>query len=44
MVRSVVVTSVHSFAVDPARGVFILAILILTTFFQAEDGIRDWLL
>ena len=31
MVRSGVVTSVHSFAVDPTRGVFILAILILTT-------------
>ena len=31
MVRSGVVTSVHSFAVDPSRGVFILAILVLTT-------------
>jgi cytochrome c-type biogenesis protein CcmF len=31
MVRSGVVTSVHSFAVDPERGVFILGILILTT-------------
>jgi cytochrome c-type biogenesis protein CcmF len=29
LVRSGVLTSVHSFAVDPARGVFILAILIL---------------
>jgi cytochrome c-type biogenesis protein CcmF len=31
LVRSGVVTSVHSFAVDPERGVFILGILILTT-------------
>ncbi len=31
IVRSGVLTSVHSFAVDPARGVFILAILILFT-------------
>lgn len=31
MVRSGVVTSVHSFAVDPERGVFILGILIVTT-------------
>jgi cytochrome c-type biogenesis protein CcmF len=29
IVRSGVLTSVHSFAVDPARGVFILAILII---------------
>jgi cytochrome c-type biogenesis protein CcmF len=29
LVRSGVLTSVHSFAVDPARGIFILAILIL---------------
>ncbi len=29
LVRSGVLTSVHAFAVDPARGVFILAILIL---------------
>ena len=29
LVRSGVLTSVHSFAVDPARGVFILAILVL---------------
>ncbi|RUO99181.1 heme lyase CcmF/NrfE family subunit [Hyphomicrobium sp.] len=31
IVRSGVLTSVHSFAVDPARGVFILAILVLFT-------------
>ena len=31
IVRSGVLTSVHSFAVDPARGIFILAILILFT-------------
>lgn len=31
IVRSGVLTSVHSFAVDPARGVFILGILILFT-------------
>lgn len=31
LVRSGVVTSVHSFAVDPERGVFILGILIATT-------------
>ncbi|MBA2124676.1 heme lyase NrfEFG subunit NrfE [Hyphomicrobium methylovorum] len=31
IVRSGVLTSVHSFAVDPARGVFILAILIIFT-------------
>jgi cytochrome c-type biogenesis protein CcmF len=31
LVRSGVVSSVHSFAVDPERGVFILGILILTT-------------
>ena len=31
IVRSGVLTSVHSFAVDPARGVFILAILMLFT-------------
>jgi cytochrome c-type biogenesis protein CcmF len=31
IVRSGVLTSVHSFAVDPARGVFILAILIFFT-------------
>jgi len=30
LVRSGVLTSVHAFAVDPARGVFILAILIAT--------------
>ena len=29
LVRSGVLTSVHSFAVDPARGVFILAILVI---------------
>jgi cytochrome c-type biogenesis protein CcmF len=31
IVRSGVLTSVHSFAVDPARGVFILAILVIFT-------------
>ncbi len=31
LVRSGVVTSVHAFAVDPERGVFILGILIVTT-------------
>ncbi|AGK58075.1 cytochrome c-type biogenesis protein CcmF [Hyphomicrobium denitrificans 1NES1] len=31
IVRSGVLTSVHSFAVDPARGIFIFAILILFT-------------
>ncbi len=31
IVRSGVLTSVHSFAVDPARGVFILAILVFFT-------------
>jgi cytochrome c-type biogenesis protein CcmF len=31
IVRSGVLTSVHSFAVDPARGIFILAILMLFT-------------
>ncbi len=31
LVRSGVLTSVHSFAVDPARGVFILAIMVLFT-------------
>lgn len=31
VVRSGVLTSVHSFAVDPARGVFILALLALAT-------------
>ena len=31
IVRSGVLTSVHSFAVDPARGIFILAILVLFT-------------
>ncbi len=31
VVRSGVLTSVHSFAVDPARGVFILALLLLAT-------------
>ena len=31
IVRSGVLTSVHSFAVDPARGVFILGILVLYT-------------
>ena len=31
LVRSGVLTSVHAFAVDPARGVFILAIMILFT-------------
>ena len=31
VVRSGVLTSVHSFAVDPARGVFILALLVLAT-------------
>ncbi len=31
IVRSGVLTSVHSFAVDPARGVFILSILLLFT-------------
>jgi cytochrome c-type biogenesis protein CcmF len=31
IVRSGVLTSVHSFAVDPARGVFILAIMVLFT-------------
>ena len=31
IVRSGVLTSVHSFAVDPARGVFILGILVLFT-------------
>ena len=30
LVRSGVLTSVHAFAVDPARGVFILAILVVT--------------
>jgi cytochrome c-type biogenesis protein CcmF len=30
MVRSGVLTSVHSFAADPGRGIFILAILVLT--------------
>src|SRR5690606_24207542 len=29
LVRSGVLTSVHAFAVDPARGVFILGILVL---------------
>jgi cytochrome c-type biogenesis protein CcmF len=31
LVRSGVLTSVHAFAVDPERGVYILAIIILTT-------------
>ncbi|MDZ4791484.1 MAG: heme lyase CcmF/NrfE family subunit [Hyphomicrobiales bacterium] len=31
LVRSGVLTSVHSFAVDPARGVFILGLIVLTT-------------
>src|SRR5690606_12271678 len=31
LVRSGVLTSVHAFAVDPARGVFILALLTLAT-------------
>lgn len=31
MVRSGIVTSVHSFAADPARGVFILALLLVIT-------------
>lgn len=31
LVRSGVLTSVHAFAVDPERGVFILGILVLTT-------------
>lgn len=31
VVRSGVLTSVHSFAVDPARGVFILALLVVAT-------------
>ncbi|MFT3731008.1 MAG: heme lyase CcmF/NrfE family subunit [Hyphomicrobium sp.] len=31
IVRSGVLTSVHSFAVDPARGIFILAILVIFT-------------
>ncbi|MEQ1755435.1 MAG: heme lyase CcmF/NrfE family subunit [Micropepsaceae bacterium] len=31
MVRSGVITSVHSFAVDPTRGIFILGILVITT-------------
>jgi cytochrome c-type biogenesis protein CcmF len=31
VVRSGVLTSVHSFAVDPARGVYILALLLLAT-------------
>jgi cytochrome c-type biogenesis protein CcmF len=31
LVRSGVITSVHAFATDPARGVFILAILLATT-------------
>jgi cytochrome c-type biogenesis protein CcmF len=31
LVRSGVVTSVHSFASDPARGIFILALLVLVT-------------
>src|SRR5215510_1086790 len=31
LVRSGVLTSVHSFAQDPARGVFILGLLVLTT-------------
>jgi cytochrome c-type biogenesis protein CcmF len=31
LVRSGVLTSVHAFAVDPARGVFILALLVIAT-------------
>ncbi len=31
VVRSGVLTSVHAFAIDPARGVFILALLVLAT-------------
>ncbi len=31
LVRSGVITSVHAFATDPARGIFILAILLATT-------------
>ncbi|MFM9865227.1 MAG: heme lyase CcmF/NrfE family subunit [Micropepsaceae bacterium] len=31
LVRSGVISSVHSFATDPTRGVFILALLVLTT-------------
>jgi cytochrome c-type biogenesis protein CcmF len=31
LVRSGVLTSVHAFAIDPARGIFILGLLILTT-------------
>jgi cytochrome c-type biogenesis protein CcmF len=31
LVRSGVLTSVHSFATDPARGVFVLALLVLVT-------------
>src|SRR6476620_11675842 len=31
LVRSGVLTSVHAFAVDPARGIFILAFLLVVT-------------
>src|SRR5690348_14209340 len=31
LVRSGVLTSVHAFAVDPARGIFILALLVIAT-------------
>jgi cytochrome c-type biogenesis protein CcmF len=47
LVRSGVLTSVHAFAVDPARGVFILAIMIfviggsLTLFAWRVSGLRQ---
>jgi cytochrome c-type biogenesis protein CcmF len=34
LVRSGVLTSVHSFALDPARGVFVLGLIVLTTGFS----------
>jgi len=40
LVRSGILTSVHSFAVDPARGVFILAILI--TFIGGSLALFAW--
>ena len=40
LVRSGVLTSVHAFAVDPERGVYILAIIVLTT--GAALGLYAW--
>jgi len=40
LVRSGILTSVHSFAVDPRRGIYILAIIALTT--GAALGLYAW--